>query len=76
MNLKALTDIDKDDLLAKIGLETMRSTAARVAFGLELFGLGLLVGAGLAVFLTPKSGRELREKIGEKLRRVPEEAST
>jgi gas vesicle protein len=34
------------------------------------FGVGALVGATLALFLTPRSGNELREDLSERGRRV------
>lgn len=73
MNLKELRNLDKDDILEMLGLETKTSTGAWLAGTLGTFGLGLLVGAGLGLLLAPKPGRELRENIRDKLRRAPEE---
>lgn len=75
MNLKDLRNMDKEDLLGIIGLESKQSTGAYLAGTLGTFGLGLLVGAGIALLLAPKPGAELREDIREKLRRSPDEAS-
>jgi len=71
MTLKELRNLDKDDILEMLGLETKRSTGAWVAGTLGTFGVGLLVGAGIALMLAPKAGRELREDIRDKLRRTP-----
>jgi gas vesicle protein len=73
MNLKELRSLDKDDILEMLGLETRRSTAGWIAGTLGTFGVGLLVGAGIALMLAPKPGRELREDIRERLRRAPDE---
>jgi Zn-dependent protease with chaperone function len=74
MNLKDLRHLDKDELLGMVGLETKHSTAGDVASMLGTFGVGLLVGAGIALLLAPKAGHELREDIREKLRRSQDEA--
>ncbi len=74
MNLKDLRHYDKDDLLGLIGLETKHSMAGDIAGTLGTFGVGLLVGAGIALLLAPKPGHELREDIREKLRRSPDES--
>jgi gas vesicle protein len=73
MNLKDLRNLDKDDFLEMLGLETRRSTGGWIAGTLGTFGVGLLVGAGIALMLAPKPGRELREDIRERLRRAPDE---
>jgi gas vesicle protein len=75
MNLKDLKNMDKDDLLGLLGLEQKSSTSAWVAGTLGTFGVGLLVGAGIALLLAPKPGRELREDIRDKLRRAPNDAA-
>lgn len=75
MNLKDLRNMDKEDLLGLVGLESKQSTSAYLAGTLGTFGLGLLVGAGIALLLAPKPGAELREDIREKLRRSPEDES-
>ena len=69
MTLKELRNLDKDDILDMLGLETKRSTSAWMAGTLGTFGIGLLVGAGIALMLAPKAGRELREDLRDKLRR-------
>jgi len=74
MNFKDLRNLDKDDLLGMMGLETKSSTAGYLAGTLGTFGVGLLVGAGIALLLAPKPGSELREDIRDKLRRTPDDA--
>jgi hypothetical protein len=73
MKLTDLRHLDKDDILAALGLETKSSTGAWLAGTLGTFGVGLLVGAGLGLMLAPKPGRELREDLRERLRRAPED---
>lgn len=75
MNLKDLKNLDKDDLLGMMGLEQKGSTAGWLAGTLGTFGIGMLVGAGIALILAPKPGRELREDIRDRLRRAPNDAS-
>lgn len=72
MNLKDVRNMDKDDLLGLLGLETKSSTGAWLASALGTFGVGLLVGAGIGLMLAPKPGRELREDLRDRLRRAPE----
>jgi hypothetical protein len=66
MRLKDLKDIDKDDLLRMVGLQTKRSVAEWMLPSIGLFALGMLVGAGVALLVAPKSGRELREQWRER----------
>lgn len=63
MNLRDLRDMDKDDLLRVVGLQTKQSGGDWILPTLGVFSLGLLVGAGVALLLAPKSGRELREDV-------------
>ena len=74
MNLKELRKLDKDDILEMMGLQTKTSTSAWLAGTLGTFGVGLLVGAGLGLLLAPKPGRELREDLRDRFRRVPSDA--
>jgi hypothetical protein len=73
-----ITDkIDTDHLLHTLGLRRMNEShlSETVLPALAIFGAGLLVGAGIALMTTPKSGRELRDdlsrragEIGERVR--------
>jgi hypothetical protein len=63
MKLANLKDMDKDDLLGMLGLSTRPSTAGQLVETLATFGVGLLVGAGVALLLAPKPGRELRQEL-------------
>lgn len=61
--LKHLRDLDKDELLELIGLETRRTTLERMLPAVGLFGLGMLVGAAVGMLLAPKSGAQLRDDL-------------
>jgi gas vesicle protein len=75
MKLKELRNFDKDDILEMMGLQTKSSTGAMLAGTLGTFGIGLLVGAGIGLLLAPKAGRELREDLRDRFRRIPEDAN-
>ena len=65
-----------DSALTALGLERRRQTTDIILPVLGLFGLGLVVGAGLGLMLAPKRGIELRgdvrrglNQVGQRLRR-------
>jgi hypothetical protein len=66
---KRLPDVDKDDLLELVGLESRRTTTDKLVPALALFGTGVLVGVGLGLLLAPKPGRELRTDLKQRLGR-------
>ena len=53
-----------EDILTALGLEKRRNSAEKMLPMIGIFGAGLLVGAGVALLLSPKSGREVRDAIG------------
>lgn len=61
--------LDRDELLSKLGLARRPSAGEWLVEALAPFGVGMLVGAGIALLLAPKSGRELREGIRNRVRR-------
>jgi len=75
MKLQDIKDMDKDDLLGLLGLETKGSDAGALLKTLGTFGVGLLVGAGVALLLAPKAGRELRQELRTRLGRDDESPS-
>ena len=68
MKLHDLKDMDKDDFLGLIGLQSKRTFTSELLGTLGTFGIGLLVGAGVALLLAPKPGRDLRHDIRAKIR--------
>jgi gas vesicle protein len=56
-------EFNKRDILNALGLETETNFWTVALAG---FGVGCLVGAAVAIMVTPKSGRELREGIMDK----------
>jgi YtxH-like protein len=72
---KQLRNIDKDDLLEMVGLQT-RSPATDVVSVLAAFGVGMLVGAGVGLLLAPKSGREIRDDLKSRLQGASDQLSS
>ena len=64
--------VTPDHLLNSIGLARTNTTSTMtdIAMPIALFGVGLLVGAGLALFLTPKSGPELRKDLSRQANKL------
>lgn len=75
MNLKTLKNLNRHDVLAgalaRLGLQTKSSDSGRMLGALGIFGVGLLVGAGVALLLAPKPGRELRQELRAKVGGAP-----
>jgi hypothetical protein len=67
MKLQDIKDMDKNDFLGVLGLETKHTFANQLLGTLGTFGIGLLVGAGVALLLAPKAGNELRQDLRKKL---------
>jgi hypothetical protein len=60
----------RSDLRHALGLETRWSDRLPVSrHGAAIFGIGLLIGAGVALLLAPRSGRELRSRAEHYIRR-------
>jgi hypothetical protein len=58
------------DLLYRLGLERRRSRAMRAASRAGWIGVGMALGSGLAMLFTPRSGPEVRERLGEQAKRA------
>ena len=71
--LKYLQDIDRDDVLEYLGLQERRSALTTTLGSLGIFVLGCLVGAGIGLAFAPKPGDELRNELGDKVRRKAQE---
>jgi hypothetical protein len=61
-----------DAALAAVGLQPRRTATDYLLPVVGIFGVGLLVGAGLGLMLAPKRGVELRGDIGRGVRKVGE----
>jgi len=70
MKMNDLRDLSKDDVLSALGLTSKPSTSDRLLGALTIFGVGLLVGAGAALLLAPKSGEALRADLGDRFRNL------
>jgi hypothetical protein len=67
---RALRDFSRDDILHALGLER-RSTPMDTAISTGIaFLAGAAAGAGIALLLAPKSGREMRADISNKASEV------
>lgn len=73
MTISDLRNLDRDDVLSWLGLQKRTSTGAYVAGCLGLFASGLLLGAGAALLVAPKPGRELRSDLRSKLKRAADD---
>ena len=58
-----LNDITMKDIKRALGFIDQRTVSGDLLGRVSLFGAGLLVGAGLALLLSPLRGEEVREKI-------------
>jgi YtxH-like protein len=70
-----LRGLSKSDVLAAIGLASKRSASERILSSLSIFGVGLLVGGAAALLLAPKSGDELREDLGQRIKKLRQEGA-
>jgi hypothetical protein len=66
-NVGKLKNLDKDELLEYLGLQTKRTAADWIIPSIGLFGIGILVGAGIGLMMAPKSGAELRDDLRARL---------
>ncbi len=72
---KALLQSIDDSLLA-MGLRRRRSLVEEIALPVACFVAGAAVGSGLALFLAPSSGEDLRSDLGGRLRDFGEKAKS
>jgi len=73
MSMK-IKELSREKLLDLVGLQK-RNTARTWLGASGILGVGLVVGAGLAMLLTPLTGREVRDSISGGFRRVRRRAS-
>jgi hypothetical protein len=65
-----LRNLNKEEILARLGLQTKSDPLAWLLPALGLFGAGILVGTGLGMMMAPKPGRELRADLANRLENV------
>ena len=61
--VRAVSDIEMDDVLSPLGLSRRRSHMAQ---DLALLGAGMVVGGAVALIFAPMSGRETRQRLARK----------
>jgi hypothetical protein len=66
----SIHDLDRDQVFAKLGLESRRSPMEKAVYALALVGTGVLVGVGVGVMMAPKPGSQLRDDLRLRLRRA------
>lgn len=71
-----LPEVDKDELLDFVGLESRRSATERIVPALAIFGAGVLVGAGLGLLFAQKPGKKLRGELRERIKSGAEEVKS
>jgi gas vesicle protein len=72
MNLKDITDLEANDLLAAVGLASRKSATSQILSAVGIFASGVLLGGITALLFAPKTGRGLREDLGNRIRSVPD----
>ena len=75
MDLESVKEVSKEKLLDLMGVKVQ--SPVRTWFGISgLVSLGVLLGAGVALLLAPKTGREVRGSLSQGLRKVGRRASS
>ncbi len=75
MKIKDLKNLDKDEILEMLGVD-VRSTTSSALWTTGLLLVGMLAGATVALLLSPKSGRELRESLGRRAKETTDDLIT
>ena len=57
----------KEDIASAVGLEARPSPSGDMLSAFGIFGVGIVLGAGLALLFAPKAGQEIRHDIAEKM---------
>ena len=69
------SNLSQNDLLRPLGLQRIEpASRAPVLSAFALLGVGLAVGAGVALLFAPRTGRELRDDLGRRAVRLTETA--
>jgi hypothetical protein len=72
MNIKDFKNLDKDDILEMLGIESGTTTSG-VLWSIGLVVVGMVAGAATALLLAPKTGREFRESFARGARRTADD---
>jgi hypothetical protein len=72
---RALRDLSSDDILNALGLERRHTPLDNAIPTALAFVAGLAAGAGVALLLAPKSGREMRADISSRASELTGKAS-
>ena len=72
---RQMSDLDKDDILGLVGLQSRQTTADWLVPALSAFGVGVLVGVGVGLIIAQKPGAELRSDLRSRLSRGDQTAT-
>jgi len=66
------SNIRQNDLLRPLGLQRLSTTrrAMNIVPPVAVLGLGMLIGAGVALLFAPKTGREFRGELGRRANQI------
>ncbi len=70
--VKVARNFEIDDLWGVVGLQRRRSVAQMILPAIGLVSLGAAVGAGAALLIAPSSGKELRQRLSERVDKLTE----
>jgi hypothetical protein len=73
--IKELKNLDKNDILGALGLQTKGNVIDTVIPALGVFGAGLLIGTALGMLVAPKTGKAMRKQIGRRANEVYDRAA-
>jgi hypothetical protein len=74
MKLQEIKNLSTGNVLSMVGLRRKNSLRTWLS-GSGLVGIGLAVGAAIALLVTPRSGPEIRDAMAEGLRSLGKRAS-
>lgn len=67
---ESVKSINSERILESLGLQVIPSSAARILPMVAAFGAGAVFGSAVTFILTPKSGQQTREAIGELVQKL------
>lgn len=75
-NNDVLSNLSSAHLLDLLGLQSKPTATSRALTYAGFVGIGLVLGATAAVFLTPKSGRQMRTDLRDRARELGHNATS